>query len=259
MKKVLIMVRKDGCSGISYIGQTHILTGSEALAKDVDVAARAIREKGFAPAFSNLFASRYEKRSADFVKFLQEEVEELKIGEIEGKLSEIAAVVLLGSVAKQQTLNAFACGTNNHLAWRDYLINGESKGEIGMYKTYFWNKGVPIVVVSGDFAACEEAKQEIAGVETAVTKQAKWRNVAECLPVEKARENIYNAILSALDKLDTFTTKEIPMPIKVEIEFSRTDFCDDCIRHNNYLVDRISDRRTSKTIEKLTSVGQLIY
>ncbi len=57
---------------------------------------------------------------------------------------------------------------------------------------------MPVVLVTGDKAACDEARSLLGGIETAAVKGGVSRHAARCLPLEEAhsltREEAKNAL-----------------------------------------------------------------
>jgi D-amino peptidase len=92
-------------------------------------------------------------------------------------------------------------------------LNGEKIGEIGMEFALAGYFGVPVVLVTGDEAACREAKTYVPEVEVAAVKQGITRGSAICLHPEKAR-----ALIREKTELALRRVKEIP-PYRVQPPF----------------------------------------
>jgi D-amino peptidase len=91
---------------------------------------------------------------------------------------------------------------------------------------------VPLVMVSGDESACNEAKHFISGVYTASVKTATERNSAVCIDEKTATERIYNAVKSGVENFDKIKPIKMELPFTVRIEFNRSDYCDEACRSN---------------------------
>jgi D-amino peptidase len=83
----------------------------------------------------------------------------------------VDGLMLLGHHAKAGTKAAFLPHTWT-LEWADFRINGRSVGEIGIEACYAGHWDVPLILVQGDRAACNEAEDQFPGVVTAAVKRA---------------------------------------------------------------------------------------
>lgn len=247
MNKVLIIVRPEGSAGLTWANKLHLRDGSQATAFEVNEVARAIRDFGCEPLAytSTCDGSNY------YGKYLSKDIQVVSADKIYEMINEISVVVMVGTVAKAGTQNAFMDGTFNHVGWRDYALNDRFCGEVGLYKTYFSNFNIPIVFVSGDVAACKEAEEEINGVKTLAVKKASCRGKATL--IEGACEKFYETCLDAL-KSDVKASEPIELPISVKIYFSRTEYCADAMRWYRSSAVRLDARTLEKKIEKITSL-----
>ncbi len=82
----------------------------------------------------------------------------------------VAGLMLPGHHAKALTESAFLPHTS-HIEWVEFRINGLNVGEIGLEACYAGHWDVPLIFVTGDEAACYEARQQFPGVVTAVVKR----------------------------------------------------------------------------------------
>ena len=100
-------------------------------------------------------------------------------------------------------------------------INGEPIGEIGIgaYEAAYF--GVPTILVTGDRAACREAKAFLPDVETVCTKRALSRYTVVNRHPEDVRREIEETAARALGKLGDFKVKTIP----AELEFKVQHMC----------------------------------
>ncbi|HPP30768.1 MAG TPA: M55 family metallopeptidase [bacterium] len=92
------------------------------------------------------------------------------------------------------------------------LLNGKPIGEIGMNIYLAGWFGVPTVLITGDEAACREAKQYVPDIETVAVKKGINRTAAITLSPVKAREKIKEGAYRAVQR-----TGEIK-PVKLEGE-----------------------------------------
>ena len=57
------------------------------------------------------------------------------------------------------------------MTWRRYFVNGRLMGEIAQTAMLAAHFGAPVLMVSGDEAACFEARQFLGPIETAAVKR----------------------------------------------------------------------------------------
>ena len=129
------------------------------------------------------------------------------------------AVVLAGYHARAGTADGLMCHTMTR-AIRNVRINGVLLGEIGVSATHAGHYGVPVVAMSGDDAACREARELMPWVSTATTKWALGRESARMLPPAQAREKIAEAVREGLANVGKAKPFTFDAPLRVEIEFN---------------------------------------
>jgi len=145
------------------------------------------------------------------------------------------------------TQNGFLDHTQNSTTWHDYSMNGRRMGELAQWALVAGNFGVPVLMVSGDEAACAEARQFFNPVETAVVKQAIRRNRAELVESDEARARIREAAgksIALIGKARPFVPTK---PMEIILEYNRSDYCDRVA--DNPGVERLDAR----TVRKVTS------
>lgn len=124
----------------------------------------------------------------------------------------VDAVIFVGYHARAGTLNAVLCHT-----WTTNIINvwlnDRPVGEIGVNASLCGHFGAPLLMISGDRAACAEAREWAPEVETAVVKTASGRYAAECLPPAVTCELIEQAAESAVKR---FAQGQGPKPLVTE-------------------------------------------
>ena len=91
-------------------------------------------------------------------------------------------LILLGYHAKFGTQNAILDHTFSPSMIRDLRVNGVSVGELGFNALFAAEKGVPLIMATGDQSLEKEAKDFYQEVETVVVKYAEGRFCARCLP-----------------------------------------------------------------------------
>jgi D-amino peptidase len=135
-------------------------------------------------------------------------------------------VILLGYHSMAGTENGVLDHTQSSKAWYKYSVDGAETGEIGQCAIWAGAHGVPVIMVTGDSAACKEAKEFLKDVETVSVKEGYSRTCAKIVPPSEAREMIAAGVKKALKRIKSFKPHKIKFPAKVSIEFQTTDIAD---------------------------------
>ena len=159
------------------------------------------------------------------------------------------AFLTIGCHAKAGTEKAFLDHTQSSAAWFDYTVGGKSYGEIGQQAICFGSYDKPIVMVSGDKAACDEAKSLIPNIAAACVKTANERNVAECIPHEEALKLIYDAAYDGVKRINEIKPYKISLPTEVALTLYRSDYCDN--EHKRCPSFKREGRTLKKTVNEI--------
>jgi D-amino peptidase len=114
-------------------------------------------------------------------------------------------------------------------------------GELGTDAALAGHFGVPVGLVTGDQAACEEARALLNGVETVAVKRGISRSAAICLPPEEARRLIRAGAAAACRRADEFEPFVLDTPVEAEVTFIDPSFAD-CVEQLPF-VTRTDGRR----------------
>jgi len=156
------------------------------------------------------------------------------------------AAFLIGYHAMAGTEKAFLDHTQGP-RWHNYFLNGIRVGEIGQCAAIAGHYGVPVVLVTGDAAACKEAKELLGDeIETVVVKYALNRFSARSIHPRKARRLIREAAKRALAKAHEIKPFKLKTPIEVKVEWATTDIADSLERREG--VRRIDARTIVKIV-----------
>jgi D-amino peptidase len=153
------------------------------------------------------------------------------------------AAFFVGAHAMAGTPKAFLEHTQSSKSWLDYKVNGRSFGEQGQFGAFCGSFGVPLVLVTGDEAACEEARGFFPGCETVAVKRATSRNSAICIHPEKAQEMIRAGAKRAVERAKEIKPFTVIFPAEIVMRYMRTDFADSTAAKRG--VERV-DSRTVK-------------
>ena len=164
------------------------------------------------------------------------------------------ALMCVGAHAMAGTENAFLDHTQSSQTWFDYCINGKPQGEIAQEAYFMGAYGTPLVMVSGDAAACREAENLVPGVATACVKEAKGRNAAQCLPLSETVERIRQAAKAGVERCREIKPLTLAMPTELSLTLCRNDYCDSAMHPGL----RRSGRTIYKTIENITTYADLV-
>ena len=161
--------------------------------------------------------------------------------------SSFAGVILLAHHAKAGTLNAFLDHTMYSMHWFDFTLNGESVGELAIEAAYAGHHGVPVILVSGDQAVCNEAKSLPGNVVTACVKHALGRNSASCMSIHRAYDLIRTRTCEAIAAVGQSEPFRPQMPATVQLTLYRSDMADELVRSSSNL-ERVDARTVRKKV-----------
>ena len=138
------------------------------------------------------------------------------------------AAVMVG----QHAMAGVATGNMNHTQDSQridyYKLNGRLIGEIGQLALFCGGLGIPLIFLSGDDAACSEAKDLIPEITTVAVKQGVSRGAAISLPMLEARRRVREGIAAAVQRQGAWLVKPVqwPGPYVLEMRFFHTDDAD---------------------------------
>lgn len=150
-------------------------------------------------------------------------------------------VGLDGSFAALFQLGSHAMGLNGVLSHTfstaiDYVrINRRDYGEIGMNVLWAGRHGVPCVFVSGDRAACDEARSFAPGIETVAVKEGiggqsaisgMGPGRAICLAPERARQLIRESAQRAMSLIGRMKPYYVEPPYAVEVRYFKAEWAE---------------------------------
>ncbi len=132
---------------------------------------------------------------------------------VQGVDADVTAAMFIGYHARVGTQNAILDHTWSGACVANLWFNGQVMGEIGVNAAVCGHFDVPVILISGDQAACAEAVELLGKIETAVVKVACGRMAADCLPPEVAQQTIYKAARQAAGRL---LGDRAPRPLRLE-------------------------------------------
>lgn len=222
--RAFILCDYEGTTSTVCWDEEHVL-GPEAMAGDVNAVIAGLRKGGFdrfvvrdyhaegrtiRPADIDPAALLIRGRSMPFPYGLN---------------SKYDAMVFVGAHAKAGTAAGVMSHTmNGHVD--DVTINGKSVGEVGGYALLAGHYDIPLVLVTGDNAACDEAIDILGDVESAVVKVGLSRLCAQCLHPSAARDLITRKAHDAARRIKDFKPIKWDAPFVLEVTFRTPEHAD---------------------------------
>ncbi|WTD03128.1 M55 family metallopeptidase [Streptomyces albidoflavus] len=102
----------------------------------------------------------------------------------------------------------------------DVRVDGRSLGEIGLNAAMAGHLGVPVVLLSGDDAACAEVRELVPGVRTVAVKEALGQFATAGLHPEEARERLQRAAAEAVAGRGEVRPFALSGPLAVEVDLA---------------------------------------
>jgi D-amino peptidase len=141
-------------------------------------------------------------------------------GQMPGLDRSFDAVFLIGFHARMGTTRAHFDHTITTTSVSEVRLNGTPVGEIGIYAAYAGIHGVPVTLVTGDFAATQEAQDLLGDVMTVSVKEGFGRFSARVLSPDEAHQRISSASQHAASmKRDPWW---LSAPVSVAVDFLRS-------------------------------------
>lgn len=155
------------------------------------------------------------------------------------------AAFIVGQHAMAGIENAHLSHTESHTSIQNVWINGMKVGEIAIVAAVAGYFNVPLTLVTGDKAACLEAKMLIPQIETVVVKEGISHGAAISVTPAKARKMIKEGAKNALKKINEIVPYRVEAPIELKIEFTEESKSSAEILSKRSYVEKV-DTRTIK-------------
>ena len=157
----------------------------------------------------------------------------------------------IGAHAMAGTINGFLDHTQDSTRILNYCVNGRNMGELAQWAMVCAHYNVPVIMVSGDEAAVNEAIQFFGNIEVTAVKRGISRRKAILVPNDTAVENIRQACKKAVERTDIVPLFKPILPMEVRLDLTRTDYCEDYLSANpNY------ERLNARTIRMISDSYQ---
>ena len=140
--------------------------------------------------------------------------------------------------------------------YKNVKLNDVSVGEIELNSVYAGLKKVPVALLTGDYAACEQAKEALKTVSTVCVKKAISTTAAICRPEEELFEDLREKALALINISREFGLYIINPPYKLELDFVDRKKAD--IAELLPCIERISDSSVLYNSENYEDVYKLL-
>ena len=159
-------------------------------------------------------------------------------------------------------LNGTRFGVLNHTvsgqAWQNLWFNGTLVGETGINAALCGNWNVPVLLVTGDNATCDEGRALLGDkLTTVAVKQGIGRYSARQIAPQRARQMIEDGAKRALADLKAVPPYIPASPCTIEVEYKVTDAVDKLRRVPG--VEIVDDRRIRSTADTWWDAWQRFF
>ncbi|HLW86661.1 MAG TPA: M55 family metallopeptidase [Candidatus Sulfotelmatobacter sp.] len=137
---------------------------------------------------------------------------------VQGIDSTFDAVVFVGYHAREGAAEAVLAHTDTGTIV--VKLNGVEVPEAGFNAAIAGDFGVPVVFLSGDQTACQEARALLGPIETAEVKHAIGFYSAEMLPPNESQRLIREGVRRGVERRAEIKPYKISHPVKLEIRFN---------------------------------------
>ena len=233
--KILISADMEGISGVvdpSHVTSTHpeYQRFRQIMTDDVNAAIRGAFKAG---ADQVVVSDAHGSKTNILVERLDERAELnsggiAPFGMIQGVDEGVDAAMFVGYHACMGTQNAILSHTISGARVANIWLNDRLVGEFGLNAAVCGFFGAPVLLVSGDLAACQEAEAWAPGVAQVVVKRATTRHSAQCLPTARAQRMIET---QAEDAVKSYlqggaAPLQVAGPVKIVLEFHQAAMAD---------------------------------
>ncbi len=168
------------------------------------------------------------------------------------------AALLVGMHARAGTGDGVLNHTVSGSEWHNLSFNGTLVGETGINAALCGTWGCPVVLVTGDTAACREAEELLgANLVTVPVKQGLGRFSARHVAPRRARELIEEGARRALRDVKAVAPYDPGRPCQIEVEYIRTNLAQQ-LRHRQG-VEVLDGRRVVSRADEWWTAWRQFY
>jgi D-amino peptidase len=225
-QKIYIVTDLEGASGVYHFGQTREkgspanLKACEFLMGDIAAVVRGLRAGG---AQEILILDGHGNQA--FVPELMVSGAKYITGQPRPEVycgldDSFAGMVMLGLHAMKGTPDGVLNHTQSSMSENRYWYNGVESGELAQSAIYAAHFGVPPIMVTGDEAACREARKFFGeACVTAAVKQGLSREAAVLYPFEETRRELFEAAKRAMAAIPRCKPYRVEFPLAAKKEY----------------------------------------
>ncbi len=129
-----------------------------------------------------------------------------------------SALAFVGQHSRANTRAGIMAHSFSSLGIQNMLLNGKPVGEIDTVTALAGWFGIPVILLTGDRAACEELRAIAPEAVTAEVKEGLGRYTCVSLSATAARERIRAAAFDAMKKIGQVKPYKIDGPVIIQIE-----------------------------------------
>lgn len=130
-----------------------------------------------------------------------------------------AGLIQLGAHAMMGTPDGVLCHTQSSRTENRYWYNGVESGELAQCAAIAGHFGVPTIMVTGDEAACREARQFFGtNCVTVAVKRGITREAAVLYPFDETRQALYEGARRAVASIPRCKPYKLSLPIQAKKE-----------------------------------------
>ena len=145
-------------------------------------------------------------------------------GPISGFDKTYSALAMVGLHAMMGTVDGVLHHTQSSKTENRYWYNGVESGEIAQGAAFAGHFGVPTILVTGDVAACREARNFLdPHCVTVAVKRGLARESAELYPFEETRKALYEGAKRAVAAIPQCKPYRLQTPIKAKKQWLSID------------------------------------
>jgi D-amino peptidase len=142
-----------------------------------------------------------------------------RLGMMEGLDSTFSAAMFIGYHASTTNPRGVRAHTFSSAHLTRVALNGQEVTEGAFNAAIAGEFGVPVVMMSGDDAACAEVKSRIGNIETAETKKTLGFHSANTITPEASYELIGEKVTAAMGRLGDFKPYVLKTPVTLDVSF----------------------------------------
>jgi D-amino peptidase len=152
-----------------------------------------------------------------------------RLGMMEGVDLGFDAAFFLGYHASAGTAQAVIAHSYRRRV-AEIRLNGRKVGEIGFNAALAGHFNVPVVLISGDEAACAEARELLPHILAVPVKKGLGAYAAECLHPKQAQNLIYQSARKTISQASFWASFIVSQPTRLEVRFTTASAVDRCLR-----------------------------